>query len=117
VCEGCGQEGICQDWVTAHANDCPVLLAVAEGYGLTEEILAALERPEWVPRRPDGPSVLGVAVSEVWAEALRASLTAELVPAEVLAAETSPQEKAMRILGPELRTIPLYQSAGEEGTS
>jgi hypothetical protein len=98
--------------VTEHANDCPVLLAVAEGYGLTEEILAGLDRPAWEPK-PSGPSVLGEAAAKAWETALRAALRASTVSqsAFVLSdeVEPSPKEKALRILGPELRTIPLYR--------
>lgn len=117
VCEGCGQEGICQDWVTEHANDCPVLLAVAEGYGLTEEILAGLDRPQAQRPEPAGQSVLGEAVAKAWETAVRASLQASVVSRDAFvltdAAEPTPREKALSILEPELRTIPLYQS-GEE---
>lgn len=112
VCEGCGQEGICQDWVTEHANDCPVLLAVAEGYGLTGEILAGLDRPEWIPPRPAEPSALGEAMAKLWGATMRASLRDNLVLSSGL--EPSPREKALRILAPELRSIPLYRSEGDE---
>lgn len=52
ACVGCGYDGsdYCSDWITDHINDCPTLLALAEGYGLTEEQRAALDRPE--PERP-----------------------------------------------------------------
>jgi hypothetical protein len=51
ACEGCGMDGgDCADWNTEHINDCPTLLALAEGYGITEEQLAGLDRPE--PDRP-----------------------------------------------------------------
>jgi hypothetical protein len=48
VCEGCGYDGAdyCSEPNTPHVNDCPTLLALAEGYGLTEEQRAALDRPE-----------------------------------------------------------------------
>jgi hypothetical protein len=122
VCEGCGQEGICQDWVTEHANDCPVLLAVAEGYGLTETERAVLDRPQWKPGGTSGPSVLGEAVARAWETAVRASLEASGVCREAFvlsdSVEPSPKEKALSILKPELRTIPLYRpSEGEQGES
>lgn len=114
VCEGCGQEGYCQDWVTEHANDCPVLLAVAEGYGLTPEILAGLDRPKRERPEPAEQSVLGRVVAEMWKTAAHASLRASLVPndAFVLSAEPepSPEKKALQILEPELRRLPLYQA-------
>jgi hypothetical protein len=51
ACMGCGMDGgDCADWNTEHINDCPTLLALAEGYGITEEQLAGLDRPE--PERP-----------------------------------------------------------------
>ncbi|GGW98561.1 DUF6221 family protein [Streptomyces chartreusis] len=49
ACDGCGfdrEEGYYVD----HINDCPTLLALAEGYGLTPAILATLDRPE--PLKP-----------------------------------------------------------------
>lgn len=114
VCEGCGTAGICQDWVTEHSNDCPVLLAVAEGYGLTEEILAGLDRPQWTPPPPTGASALGKAVAELWGAALNASLRASLQQDLVLSTEAvpNPAEKALHILGPALGAIPLYQPTG-----
>lgn len=50
ACTGCGE--LNEDWVVEHANDCPTLLALAEGYGLTPEILAALDRPIPEPHPP-----------------------------------------------------------------
>ncbi|MDX3283513.1 hypothetical protein, partial [Streptomyces scabiei] len=116
VCVGCGQEGICQDWVTEHANDCPVLLAVAEGYGLTEEILADLDRPQWTPPPSAGQSALGKAIAEAWGATLKASLRASLKQDLALSTEAAPTpaEEALHILGPTLATIPLYQP-GETG--
>jgi hypothetical protein len=55
VCAGCGYDGgYCPEPYTEHVNDCPTLLALAEGYGLTEEQRAALDRPEaeQPPRKP-----------------------------------------------------------------
>jgi hypothetical protein len=51
ACAGCGY---CPEPYTDHVNDCPTLLALAEGYGLTEEQRAALDRPEMEqpPRKP-----------------------------------------------------------------
>ncbi|MBT2508839.1 hypothetical protein J7I98_23715 [Streptomyces sp. ISL-98] len=51
ACEGCGYDAsYCPEPITEHVNDCPTLLALAEGYGLTDEQRAALDRPE--PERP-----------------------------------------------------------------
>ena len=56
ACEGCGYDGAdyCSEPMVSHTNDCPTLLALAEGYGLTEEQRAALDRPEKErpPRKP-----------------------------------------------------------------
>ncbi|MES9522430.1 DUF6221 family protein [Streptomyces capoamus] len=56
ACAGCGYDGAdyCSEPVTEHVNDCPTLLALADGYGLTEEQRAALDRPEKErpPRKP-----------------------------------------------------------------
>lgn len=65
ACEGCGYDdgGDLSDWETPHINDCPTLLALAEGYGLTEEQLAALDRPE--PERPKSwPAPYGLLLSQ-----------------------------------------------------
>ncbi|MFD5697480.1 hypothetical protein [Streptomyces lasiicapitis] len=52
ACDGCGYDGgYCPEPITEHVNDCPTLLALAEGYGLTDEQRAALDRPE--PERPE----------------------------------------------------------------
>ncbi|MFF5404588.1 DUF6221 family protein [Streptomyces misionensis] len=56
ACIGCGESH--DSWIIDHANDCPTLLALAEGYGLTPEILAALDRPIPEPHptpKPRGP--------------------------------------------------------------
>ncbi|MFJ8727785.1 hypothetical protein [Streptomyces sp. NPDC093269] len=111
VCEGCGQEGYCQDWVTENANDCPVLLAVAEGYGLTPEVLAGLDRPKPEPSTPDGPTI-GYVPTEVWEDAIIASLKTTFDIPRV----PSPQEKALEILAPELRQVPLYRPSGVDET-
>ena len=58
-CYGCGVMGDCDDPVTDNLNDCPELLDLAEGYGLTPEILATLDRPDPGPRpryKPRGPA-------------------------------------------------------------
>jgi hypothetical protein len=52
ACEGCGYDGsYCPEPNVGHINDCPTLIALAEGYGLTDEQLAGLDRPE--PERPE----------------------------------------------------------------
>jgi len=56
ACAGCGYDGgYCPEPYTEHVNDCPTLLALAEGYGLTEEQRAGLDRPEaGQPKRGPG---------------------------------------------------------------
>ena len=46
ACRGCGTEGDCDDPVTDNINDCPELLDLAHAHGLTDEILAGLDRPQ-----------------------------------------------------------------------
>ncbi len=50
ACNGCGVDSEYGHEVD-HTNDCPTLLALAEGYGLTEGQRASLDRPE--PERPE----------------------------------------------------------------
>ncbi|MFD9069165.1 hypothetical protein [Streptomyces lasiicapitis] len=46
ACKGCGTYGDC-DWPeTENINDCPELLDLGYAHGLTEEILAGLDRPQ-----------------------------------------------------------------------
>ncbi|MFH8751107.1 hypothetical protein ACH4GK_31800 [Streptomyces rimosus] len=50
ACEGCGTD----EWGlpnTENLNDCPELLDLAHAHGLTDEVLAGLDRPE-PPERP-----------------------------------------------------------------
>lgn len=56
ACDGCGTAGICDDWITENINDCPILLALAHAHGLTDEILAELDRPQPPDRKPIDPS-------------------------------------------------------------
>ncbi|MGW4505731.1 DUF6221 family protein [Streptomyces sp. NPDC004436] len=44
ACRGCGYDDT--GWLVDHTNDCDTLLALAEGYGLTAEQQARLDRPE-----------------------------------------------------------------------
>jgi hypothetical protein len=46
ACDGCGTAGICDDWITEDINECPILLAIAHAHGITDEILASLDRPQ-----------------------------------------------------------------------
>ncbi|MFZ3473128.1 hypothetical protein ACODT3_10660 [Streptomyces sp. 4.24] len=52
ACHGCGTYGDC-DWPeTDNLNDCPELLDLAAGYGITTAGLAQLDRPQ-PPRRQE----------------------------------------------------------------
>ncbi|MFF8589954.1 DUF6221 family protein [Streptomyces sp. NPDC015220] len=46
ACRGCGTEGDCDDPVTQNINDCPELLDLAHAHGITDDILAGLDRPQ-----------------------------------------------------------------------
>ncbi|MGW3491998.1 hypothetical protein [Streptomyces sp. NPDC001054] len=50
ACHGCGTDGDCDDPVTENINDCPELLDLAHAHGMTDGILAALDRPQPAPR-------------------------------------------------------------------
>ncbi|MER7507040.1 hypothetical protein ABTX82_01625 [Streptomyces lavendulae] len=45
ACYGCGYDDT--GYIVDHTNDCETLQALAEGYGITPEELAQLDRPEW----------------------------------------------------------------------
>lgn len=46
ACNGCGTAGDCDDPVTENLNDCPELLDMAAAYGLDDDQLAQLDRPQ-----------------------------------------------------------------------
>ena len=56
ACEGCGHEWMQDDPVpfVDNLNDCPELLDLAHAHGLTDEILARLDRPQ--PPEPKPPT-------------------------------------------------------------
>lgn len=60
ACEGCGRWGEFEYPETENLNDCPELLDLAHAHGLTDEILAGLDRPE-PPARPRNRNQLGLA--------------------------------------------------------
>jgi hypothetical protein len=104
ACTGCGSDDY--GWNVDHTNDCPTLQALAEGYGLTEEQLAGLDRPE--PERPEPRS--GFLIPESFnAGLLQAFLATRPV-------EPSPGEKAVQILEPELKKIGIYVPAADQST-
>lgn len=45
ACHGCGYDDT--GYLVDHSNDCETLQALAEGYGITDDQLARLDRPEW----------------------------------------------------------------------
>ncbi len=53
-CVGCGVDYESGPHVE-NINDCPTLLALAEGYGLTPDVLAGLDRPELPEPKRRGP--------------------------------------------------------------
>jgi hypothetical protein len=83
ACDGCGSDDI--GALVDHANDCATLQALAEGYGITDDELARLDRPE-EPRRdaaPTGKSALQVIDEFLWAAAAtrRSTTPTSAVPA------------------------------------
>ena len=103
ACNGCGVDSEYGHEVL-HTNDCETLRALAEGYGLTEEQRAELDRPE--PERPEpGP---GFQMPDAIIESLY-SFWAGTRPIE-----PSPKDKAVKILEPELKKIPGYVPTTEE---
>jgi nucleotide-binding universal stress UspA family protein len=46
ACRGCGTHGDCDDPEIDNINDCPELLDLAHAHGITDEILAGLDRPQ-----------------------------------------------------------------------
>ncbi|MFG3488515.1 hypothetical protein [Streptomyces sp. NPDC047972] len=55
ACHGCGTSGDCDDPVTENLNDCPELLDLAHAHGITDSILASLDRPQSPPPAPVDP--------------------------------------------------------------
>lgn len=103
ACVGCGMDGgDCGDWMVEHVNDCPTLLALAEGYGLTGEQRAGLDRPEPERPTPTGPSL----IPDGLAQAMYGNLYAAILGTRPV--EPRPEVKAMEILAPELKKIPGY---------
>lgn len=106
ACQGCGSDSEYGDFVE-HTNDCETLQALAEGYGLTEEQRAQLDRPEAERPKP-GPSLL----PDGLAEAMYGNLYAAFLGARPV--EPRPGVKAMEILAPELKKVSGYVPTTEE---
>ena len=60
MCHGCGTEGEMAYPVTDNLNDCPELLDLAHAHGLTDEILASLDRPQPPEPKPRDGRRLGL---------------------------------------------------------
>ncbi|MFF4848762.1 DUF6221 family protein [Streptomyces sp. NPDC001194] len=118
ACAGCGHDDM--GALVEHCNDCETLQALAEGYGITDEELAQLERPE-VARR----EATGKPLSEALAEAfdrfsadrlderylgdLSAHKFTGLLPIATELLPPTPLERALDILRPHLHDVPLYR--------
>jgi len=60
-CEGCGQSGYNELPNVDNLNECPELLDLAHAHGLTEAILAGLDRPQTPESKPRTDRRLGLA--------------------------------------------------------
>ncbi|MEU3903282.1 DUF6221 family protein [Streptomyces goshikiensis] len=80
-CHGCGYDDT--GYLVDHTNECETLQALAEGYGITAQELATLDRPEWDRQEsPGGKSALQVIDEFLWAAAAtRRSTPTSDVPA------------------------------------
>lgn len=107
ACDGCGIDSEYGHEVR-HTNDCETLQALAEGYGLTVEQRAELDRPEPERPAPSGPSLL----PDGLAEAMYGNLIATFIGTRPLA--PSPKDKAIKILEPELKKTSGYVPIAEE---
>lgn len=103
MCDGCGTEGEMDYPRTENLNDCPELLDLGYAHGLTDEILAGLDRPQEGERpEPSGPSLVPNALAEAYARALAETFL------NTRPVEPRPEVKAMKILDPHLKKIPGY---------
>lgn len=107
ACNGCGIDSEYGHEV-GHTNDCETLLALAEGYGLTEEQRVALDRPEPERPTPTGPSLL----PDGLAEAMTGRLFVTFLGTRPV--EPRPEVKALEILEPELKKISVYVPITED---
>lgn len=83
ACHGCGTFGDCDDPVTENINDCPELLDLAHAHGLTDDILAGLDRPKAPeePKREANPDGLMGMLRDAFDRALTPPVTTSDVPA------------------------------------
>ncbi|MGW1533903.1 hypothetical protein [Streptomyces aureus] len=103
MCAGCGTEGEMDYARAENLNDCPELLDLGYAHGLTDEILATLDRPQ-EGERPErtGPTL----IPEALVEGMYGRLWASIVDARTI--EPRPEVKALEILDPELKKIAWY---------
>ena len=82
ACTGCGQWGEFEYPNTDNLNDCPELLDLAHAHGITDEILAGLDRPqppEQPKREPHPDGILGM-LRDAFDSALTQPITTSDVP-------------------------------------
>ena len=82
ACDGCGHDDLGAN--VDHCNDCGTLQALAAGYGITDDEMAVLDRPEPErPASPGGKSALQVIDEFLWAAAAtrRSTTPTSVVPA------------------------------------
>lgn len=107
ACNGCGIDSEYGHEVL-HTNDCETLLALAEGHGLTPEILATLDRPEPEPPKRTSPSLAPDALIEAMYGDLMSKILERWTP------HATPMATALRILQPELKKISSYVPTTED---
>lgn len=91
ACHGCGTSGDCDDPVTDNLNDCPELLDLGYAHGLTDEILAGLDRPTPPERPKREPHPEGFA--GMFRDAFTAALTPPITTSDVPEALRGPRWK------------------------
>ena len=132
ACKGCRTYGDQALSWTDDLNECPELLDLAHAHGITDEILATLDRPEPPPRPPypgESGSVIGDSIRSLYADLYKALLASTTAEAERLVVgdgtgapygflrtepepEPTPAERAFAILEPHLHNVPLYRPRG-----
>lgn len=75
ACDGCGYDGgYCPERVTENTNDCPELLDLAHAHGVTDDVLAWLDRPQPPERLRTEPSPIAHGLAAVWGDQILTSL-------------------------------------------
>jgi len=95
ACHGCGYDDT--GYIVDHTNDCQTLQALADGYGITDGEVCALDRPEW-EREPStgGKSALQIIDEFLWAaaEIRRSATPTSAVPAALRGPNWKPRHTA-----------------------